>query len=126
VLYPSLAVKGSPQAMRVIRPLGVDRTLIEAWSFRAVGAPAVLFERTLSYNRLVFSPMSVVAHDDLHLFESIQRGLAAEGNPWISLHRGHRADEEAAGVQDTNGTNELLMRNQFRAWARYMTLEDAA
>jgi phenylpropionate dioxygenase-like ring-hydroxylating dioxygenase large terminal subunit len=125
VLYPSLAVKGAPQAMRVIRPLAVDRTLVEAWSFRAVGAPDVMLERTQTYNRLVFSPMSIVAHDDLHLFESIQQGLAGEGNPWVSLHRGHRSGEERQPVQDTNGTNELLMRNQFRAWARYMTLDEA-
>ena len=39
VLIPSLAVKGSPQAIRVIRPLAADRTLVEAWSFRAAGAP---------------------------------------------------------------------------------------
>jgi hypothetical protein len=70
--------------------------------------------------------MSIVAHDDLHLFASIQQGLAGEGNPWVSLHRGHRSDEELQPVQDTNGTNELLMRNQFRAWARYMTLDEAA
>ena len=124
VLYPSVAVKGSPQSMRVIRPLAVDRTLVEAWSFRAVGAPDVLLERTQTYNRLVFSPMSIVAHDDLHLFESIQQGLAAEGNPWISLHRGHRSGEELRPVQDINGTNELLMRNQFRAWARFLALGD--
>jgi Ring hydroxylating alpha subunit (catalytic domain). len=84
VLFPSLAVKGSPQSIRVIRPLAVNRTLVEAWSLRVVGAPALLFERTLAYNRLVFSPMSVVAHDDVHLFESIQRGLAAEGNEWVA------------------------------------------
>jgi len=123
VLYPSLAVKGSPQSIRVVRPLAVDRTLVEAWSFRAVGAPDVLLERTQTYNRLVFSPMSIVAHDDLHLFESIQQGLAGEGNPWVSLHRGHRDGEELLPVQDTNGTNELLMRNQFRAWARFFALD---
>ena len=125
VLFPSLSVKGSPQAIRVIRPLGVDRTLIEAWSFRVVGAPELLFERTQSYNRLVFSPMSVVAHDDVHLFESIQRGLAADGNHWVSLHRNHTPSEDHTPTQDTNGTNELLMRNQFRAWAQYMTLDMA-
>lgn len=126
VLFPSLSVKGSPQAIRVIRPLAANRTLIEAWAFRAEGAPDLLFERSMSYNRLVFSPMSVVAHDDVHLFESIQRGLRADGNEWVSLHRGHRADEFAAPTQDTNGTNELLMRNQFRAWAEFMTLGMAA
>src|SRR5436190_3434026 len=120
VLYPSLAVKGSPQAIRVIRPLAADRTLIEAWSFRAEGAPDLLFERTQSYNRLVFSPMSVVAHDDVHLFESIQRGLRADGNPWVSLHRNFDGSELAGGTIEANGTSELLMRNQYRAWAKSM------
>jgi phenylpropionate dioxygenase-like ring-hydroxylating dioxygenase large terminal subunit len=120
--FPSLAVKGSPQAIRVVRPLAVDRTLIEAWSFRVEGAPDVLFERSMTYNRLVFSPMSVVAHDDVHLFESIQQGLHADGNDWISLHRDFDPHELEQPAQTVNGTNELLMRNQFRAWARFMML----
>ena len=120
VLFPSLSVKGSPQAIRVIRPLAVDRTLVEAWSFRAEGAPDLLLQRSMGYNRLVFSPMSVVAHDDLHLFESMQKGLRGAPNEWVSLHRDYRADEERNGTQDVNGTNELLIRNQFRAWARWM------
>ena len=120
VCYPSLAVKGSPQAIRVIRPLAADRTLIEAWSLRAEGAPDLLFERAMGYNRLVFSPMSVVAHDDVHLFESIQQGLRAGANEWVSLHRGFTPDELAPSRIETGGTNELLMRNQYRAWARLM------
>jgi phenylpropionate dioxygenase-like ring-hydroxylating dioxygenase large terminal subunit len=119
--FPSLALKGSPQTIRVIRPLAADRTLIEAWSFRTEGAPDVLFQRSLSYNRLVFSPMSVVAHDDVHLFESIQQGLRADGNEWVSLHRGFDAAELGEGTREVSGTNELLMRNQFRAWAKFMT-----
>ncbi|WP_213954139.1 aromatic ring-hydroxylating dioxygenase subunit alpha [Variovorax sp. dw_954] len=122
VLFPSLSVKGSPQAIRVIRPLAANRTLVEAYAFRAAGAPDVLFERAMSYNRLVFSPMSMVAHDDVHLFESMQQGLRAEGNEWVSLHRDFKAGEFDVATQDTNGTNELLMRNQFRAWAHFMTL----
>ena len=121
VLFPSLALKGSPQVMRVIRPLAVDKTLIEAWCLRTVGAPDLMWERGLTYTRLVFSPMSVVAHDDIHLFESMQRGLQATGNPWISLHRNWREDDADLNDQAINGTNELLMRNQFRAWQQVMT-----
>lgn len=123
VLFPSLAVKSSPQAIRVIRPLAADRTLVEAWSLRAEGAPDLLFERSMTYNRLVFSPLSVVAHDDVHLFESIQQGLKAGRNDWVSLHRGFDAAELDGGTRDVNGTNELLMRNQFRAWARFMAAD---
>lgn len=123
VFYPSLSVKSSPQAIRVIRPLAADRTLVEAWSFRAEGAPDLLLERSMTYNRLVFSPMSVVAHDDVHLFESIHQGLKAGRNEWVSLHRDFKPGELACGTQDTNGTNEWLMRNQYRAWAHYMTCD---
>jgi phenylpropionate dioxygenase-like ring-hydroxylating dioxygenase large terminal subunit len=123
VCFPSLAVKGSPQAIRVIRPLAADRTLVEAWSFRVEGAPDLLFERSMTYNRLVFSPMSVVAHDDVHLFESIQQGLRASANEWVSLHRDFDPAELEGGTREVNGTNELLMRNQFRAWATFMTLD---
>jgi hypothetical protein len=125
VCFPSLAVKSSPQAIRVIRPLAADRTLVEAWSLRAEGAPDLLFERSLMYNRLVFSPMSIVAHDDVHLFESMQHGLRAGRNDWVSLHRGYDASERERGTQDVNGTNELLMRNQFRAWAQFMVADMA-
>jgi phenylpropionate dioxygenase-like ring-hydroxylating dioxygenase large terminal subunit len=123
ICYPSLALKGSPQTIRVIRPLAADRTVVEAWSFRVEGAPDLLFERSVTYNRLAFSPMSVVAHDDLHLFRGIQRGLRAEGNEWVSLHRGFSAGELATPTRDVNGTNEMLMRNQFRAWVTFMTLD---
>ncbi len=123
VLFPSLAVKSSPQAIRVIRPLAADRTLIEAWSFRVEGGPDLLLQRALTYNRLVFSPMSMVAHDDLHLFESIQRGLASGRNDWVSLHRNFDRAELDEPVREVNGTNEQLMRNQFRAWVRFMTLD---
>jgi hypothetical protein len=65
--------------------------------------------------------MSVVAHDDVHLFESMQLGLRGEGNEWVSLHRNFDPAELAQDTISTNGTNELLMRNQFRAWVKYMT-----
>jgi phenylpropionate dioxygenase-like ring-hydroxylating dioxygenase large terminal subunit len=123
--YPSLALKGSPQAIRVIRPLAADRTVVEAWSFRVEGAPELLLERSVTYNRLAFSPMSVVAHDDVHLFQGIQKSLRADGNEWVSLHRGFDAGERATPTRDVNGTNEMLMRNQFRAWVRFMTLDMA-
>lgn len=121
VLYPSLALKGSPQTIRVIRPIAVDRTVVEAWNFRTVGGPPLLLERALSYSRLVYSPMSFVAHDDVHLFESQQQGLRSRGSDWVSLHRECRPDEPAQPNEATSGTSEWLIRNQYRAWLRFMT-----
>ena len=125
VFYPSLALKGAPQVMRVLRPLAVDRTLVEAWAFEPVGAPPALLESALSYNRIAFSPASIVAADDLHLFACIQRGLAAQGNPWVNLQREARVDApgDADGDElprDVSGTDEALLRNQYRAWVNGM------
>ena len=56
-------------------PLEADRTLVESWTFRLVGAPDLLLERTLMYNRLINAPTSVVGHDDLEMYERAQDGL---------------------------------------------------
>jgi hypothetical protein len=86
-----------------------------------VGAPDELLVRTNTYSRLINAPTSMVGHDDLHCYRSIQEGLAASGNDWISLHRGHSAGEEQhiAGVY--GATNEVSMRGQAQAWAKLMT-----
>ena len=120
VYYPSLTIKGAIQTIRVVRPVAADRTLIESWSFRLKGAPDIFFKRNVTYTRLINSPMSVVGHDDLQCYRLIQEGLAAGGNEWVSLHRDWRPEEREARDRTVNGTSEISMRNQFRAWARLM------
>ncbi len=122
VLYPSIAVKGSPQTIRVLRPISANKTVIEAWNFRTVGGPELLYDRALTYSRIAFSPMSIVAHDDIHLFEAQQKGFESRGNDWISLHREYSDAETSQPIKETSGTDELLIRNQYRAWAKFMTL----
>jgi hypothetical protein len=120
VYYPSLTIKGAIQSIRVARPLAADRTLIESWTLRLKGAPDSVLARTVAYNRLINSPMSVVGHDDLHCYRSIQEGLAAGGNEWVGLQRNFDPAEARGGEITHNGTSELSMRNQFRAWQEYM------
>ncbi|MGH8740660.1 MAG: aromatic ring-hydroxylating dioxygenase subunit alpha [Burkholderiales bacterium] len=120
VYYPNLTIKGAIQSIRVARPLAADRTLIESWTFRLKGAPEGLLQRTIMYNRLINSPMSVVGHDDLHCYRAIQEGLAADGNEWVSLHRNFDPAEADAAELTANGTSEISMRNQFRAWREFM------
>jgi benzoate/toluate 1,2-dioxygenase subunit alpha len=118
VYFPNLMVKGPIQLLRLFKPLAADRTLVESWTFRLVDAPDLLLERTLVYNRLINAPTSVVGHDDVEMYERAQEGLLADANPWVSLHRLYRPGEPPIAVD--NGTTERQMRNQFRAWARYM------
>lgn len=123
VFYPSLTIKGAIQAIRVVRPIAAGHTVIESWTFRPKGAPDELLQRTLVYTRLINSPMSVVGHDDLHAYRSIQEGLRAGRNEWVSLHRNFDASELGQRDLTANGTSEISMRNQFRAWRRYMAPE---
>ena len=74
------------------------------------------------YNRLINSPFSVVGHDDLHAYRGIQDGLHAERQRVDQPAPQLRPGRDRPGRRDHHGTSEISMRNQYRAWARYMTL----
>jgi phenylpropionate dioxygenase-like ring-hydroxylating dioxygenase large terminal subunit len=122
IYFPNLMIKGPIQLLRLFKPLAADRTLVESWTFRLVDAPDLLLERTLMYNRLVNAPTSVVGHDDLEMYERAQRGLHANGNEWVNLQRLYEPGESERRNSVTDGTSEVQMRNQFRAWAKFMTV----
>ncbi len=125
VYWPNIMVKGPIQTLRLFKPIAANRTLVESFTFRLVGAPDLLLERTLMYNRLVNAPTSVVGHDDLEMYERAQTALHSRGAQWVNVARlydaaEHSADTGGAGVV-TNGTNEWQMRSQMRAWSTFMT-----
>jgi benzoate/toluate 1,2-dioxygenase subunit alpha len=122
VYFPNVMIKGPIQLMRIFRPLAPDKTLVESYAYRLVGAPDALLERTLVYNRLINGPTSIVGHDDLEVYARAQEGLHANGNEWVNLQRLYNVAEASIPVATTNGTTEWQMRNQFRAWAKYVTL----
>ena len=128
VIYGS----GSPhtvfQQFRVIRPVAVDRTLIEIYTFRLKGAPPAVFERALLYANVINSPSSNVMPDDIEVYNRVQLGNQNKvGGEWVSMHRYHGTDRKLDdGSVSINGTSELPMRNQFAAWRRYMLAGDAA
>lgn len=122
VYFPNLMVKGPIQLLRLFKPLAADLTLVESWTFRLVDAPDELLERTLMYNRLINAPTSVVGHDDHEMYERAQEGLRSDANPWVNVQRLYDPAERDQTTAVTNGTTEWQMRNQFRAWAKFMTL----
>jgi phenylpropionate dioxygenase-like ring-hydroxylating dioxygenase large terminal subunit len=122
---------GSPhtvfQQFRVIRPVAVDRTMIEIQTFRLKGAPEAVFKRSLMYANVINSPSSNVMADDVELYARCQKGNQTHGGEWVSLHRYAGTDRAVpGGMVSTNGTSELPMRNQFRAWKQYMTATEAS
>jgi hypothetical protein len=120
--FPNLMIKGPIQLIRLFKPLAANKTLVESWTFRLVDAPDMLLERTLTYNRLINAPTSVVGHDDVEMYERAQEGLHVDANQWVNVQRLYRADEAPDVTAETNGTTEWQMRNQFHAWVKYMLM----
>jgi phenylpropionate dioxygenase-like ring-hydroxylating dioxygenase large terminal subunit len=123
VYFPNVMVKGAVQILRNFIPVAVDKTLVESWVFRLVGAPDKLYERALMYNRFINAPTSIVGHDDLEMYERAQEGLRSNGNQWVILRRLFEPGEESDVTAVINGTSERQMRNQFHAWAKFMTAD---
>ena len=76
----------------------------------------------MTYSRLINAPTSVVAHDDLEMYERAQEGLHADANQWVNIQRLYDPAEIEQDTAVINGTSEWQMRNQFRAWSKFMTL----
>ncbi len=123
LIYPGLSVQSPLQQLRAVRPLGVDRTLTEIWHFRLKGAPEAIYRRSLAYYNLVNSPATLINADDLENFWKCHQGLSANAGDWVSLGRHHGHDIEKGGMVATApncGTSEAPMRNQMKAWTKYM------
>lgn len=123
VYFPNIMIKGPIQTLRLFKPIAADKTLVESWTFRLVGAPDKLFERTLMYNRLINAPTSVVGHDDLEMYERAQQGLQSRGRDWLNVGRLFDPAEKDQKNVVVNGTSEMQMRAQFRAWLKYMDVD---
>jgi hypothetical protein len=121
VYFPNIMIKGPIQLLRLFRPVAANRTLVESYTFRLVGAPDKLLERTVMYNRLVNSAGSIVGHDDLEVYQRAQEGLHSDGLEWVNMQRLYDPSERLGQTAEVNGTSEIQMRNQFRAWAHFMT-----
>lgn len=123
--YPSLTIKTAIQNIRVVRPIAVDRCIIETWSFRLKGAPEEMLQRTLLYSRLINSASSMVGPDDLEAYMRIQDGLASPASDWVEMYREFGRDRDEGDRVVGSGTSDLDMRTQYRAWRHYMLGEAA-
>lgn len=127
IIYPSLTIKCNIQAIRVVRPIAVDRTIIETHHFRLKGAPEEMFRRTILYSRLINSHGGMVGPDDLECYRRIQEGSLSEGAEWVDMQRfgGRTSDTDEPGVRRAIGTSDVSLRHQYQAWLGYMTSEGA-
>jgi hypothetical protein len=118
--YPSLTIKSAVQNVRIVRPIAVDRCVIETWSFRLKGAPDSMLQRTILYSRLINSNGSMVGPDDWTAYSRMQEGLQSTANEWVEMHRNYGSDEDLGDRRTNTGTSDLDMRTEYAAWRQYM------
>ncbi len=118
--YPSLTIKSAIQNIRIVRPLAVNRCIVETWSFRLKGAPDSMLHRTILYSRLINSNGSMVGPDDLTAYFRMQQGLESQASDWVEMHRNYGSDEDLGDRWTNTGTSDLDMRSQYGAWRDYM------
>lgn len=123
IFYPSLTIKGPIQTIRVVRPISVNKTLIESWTLRLRGAPDKLLERSILYCNLINSSANLVGPDDHEAYHRQQAGLMSDGADWVSMHRDYAVEEEMLenGGRYARGTSDMVFRNQYVAWHSYMS-----
>ena len=114
-------VKAPLQQLRNFIPLGPDKTLVESFVYRLVGAPDQLVSMSAMYNRMINAPTSIVGHDDQEMYERAQEGLLSDGIEWVNIQRLQTEAEDFDKESIENGTTERQMRNQFNAWSKFMT-----
>lgn len=122
VVYPCLSVQSAFQQLRVLKPIAVDKTLMEIWHFRLKGAPEAFTRRNLTYANTVNSPMTMISADDYETWWRCHQGLLSQANDWVSIHRDAGRDIADGDVLRSNtGSSEVFQRNQYAAWKDYMT-----
>jgi phenylpropionate dioxygenase-like ring-hydroxylating dioxygenase large terminal subunit len=126
-VYPNLSFMSQFQQLRVVHPIGLNRTVVYTYNFRLKGAPEKMFERTISFANIVNGTGSLVLTDDLETYNRIGIGLASGGAEWLEIGRGYTSDlaDKTGGRRGKNSTSEIFIRNMFDAWLGFMTDEPA-
>jgi phenylpropionate dioxygenase-like ring-hydroxylating dioxygenase large terminal subunit len=121
LLWPNLSVNARFQTVRMVQPLAVDKTLVTSYCFAMSGAPPEMHALSLRFLNTASSPGSLVASDDLEIFERCQQGLREGLNDWIDTARGLGHDQAQSPTHwRANGTSELHIRHQLQAWLHWM------
>ena len=120
-VYPSFTLKDAVQVARVCRPIAVDKTLVESWHFRLVGAPEEMLHRSITYSRLINSPASMVGPDDWDVYQRMQHALHSDSAQWVDMRRFMGRDKPEGKHTVSPGTSDQAPRNQYKAWCNYMT-----
>lgn len=126
VVYPNLLIQSLARYIRVVRPISVDCTEVYIYPLRLKGAPIEWNRSIVKFVNVTHSAASFIQTDDAEAFMRCQAGLQVREPEWVIFARGVGAEvpdtnpAHAGGVRTDTGVSELPMRNQYRAWVKYM------
>lgn len=107
--------------VRIITPVAVDRTEVTMTAIRLGGVTDEFNAVRLRQHESFYGPAGAGSPDDAEIFERVQRGLAAEVDPWIDLSRGvNREQLEPDGTRVGLISDEVPQRGQMRFWKSLM------
>jgi phenylpropionate dioxygenase-like ring-hydroxylating dioxygenase large terminal subunit len=122
LIYPNLVINPRFQSMRVVEPVAVDRTIAHSYCFRLDGAPEDIYHCAVRFLTTLNSPASLIATDDLAVYEAMQIALSGETPDWVDTARRLGRDSPLdTGGHAGAGTSELPIRAQYQAWLEHMT-----
>lgn len=123
-IFPNLFVL--QQDARVVQPVAPDRSYVFNYPALLKGAPASVNVSRLRRHENAYGPAGNVLSDDLDVFTRNQRSFAdGETGAWLRLERGlHRVRTDDDGRQVGHITDELGQRSFWRAYNRWMSLDE--
>jgi benzoate/toluate 1,2-dioxygenase subunit alpha len=127
IVYPNLLLHVRQNHYRVIKPLRVDYTEVNAYPCRLKGAPDAVNERLIHNTAHHVSAVGEVQVDDMQAFRWVQEGLSCGGVDWVALKlTGEEEHVNADGELEWYGASEAMLRGQYEQWRALMTAEQPA
>lgn len=120
-IYPNLHIKTMIQKIRIFKPIGPDKTVVECWVFRLKGAPDEVLQRTLTYAEMLDSPGALVSTDDLEVMIRQQNGFHSSASNFVNFQRGVKRPTQIDGdAVFCEGDSEQAFVKQFETWKTLM------
>jgi hypothetical protein len=120
-IFPSADILIAQTAVRMIRPISVDRTEVQVYPVRLKGAPPEISIDIVRFVNITHAAASFIQSDDLEAFERCQQGLASSGTDWMLVARGFGQEvDEGNGVLFGDRSSEVGQRAQHYAWRDLM------
>ncbi len=125
-IFPNLLILGNH--IQVLQPQAVDETDSTWYGTAVIDEEDTLEGAVEEVNTLRMRTMESFPNfgevDDATNFEEIQRGLAAEEDPWVYMHRGlgipGRVKTDDRGLITAPATDEVFMRETYRYYKELM------